>query len=120
MPLSEGSRLRLAPPVTWGGRLFVPLVRTLSISHQNGGVWLSTPVALLIGERGAWWFVSSRPRDDPGVPGGAGTASCPKMSGMRLVLEYPGSASGILPDTQVLEMIPPSVIRRFFWLHPAL
>jgi hypothetical protein len=34
-----------------------------------------------------------RPRDDPGVPGGAGTASCPKMSGMRLVLEYPGSAA---------------------------
>ena len=61
MSLSEGSRLRLAPPVTWGGRLFVPLVRTLSISHQNGGVWLSTPVALLIGERGAWWFVSLDP-----------------------------------------------------------
>jgi len=61
MPLPEGSRLRLAPPVRRGGRLFVPLVRTLSISHQNGGIWLSTPVALLIGERGAWWFVSLDP-----------------------------------------------------------
>jgi hypothetical protein len=61
MSLPEGSCLRLAPPVIYGGRLFVPLVRILSISHEHGGICLSTPVALLIGERGAWWFVSLDP-----------------------------------------------------------
>jgi hypothetical protein len=57
MPLSPRSRLSLAPPVTLGRRLFVPLVRMLTISHERGGFALCTPVALLIGEDGAWSFV---------------------------------------------------------------
>ena len=61
MPLPEGSSLRLAPPVAWGGRLFVPLIRILSFSHEKGGICLCTPVALLIGEGGAWSFVSLDP-----------------------------------------------------------
>ena len=61
MSLPEGSRLRLAPPVTCEGRLFVPLVRILSVSHEHGGICLCTPVALLIGEGGAWSFVSLDP-----------------------------------------------------------
>ena len=62
MPLSEGSSLRLAPPLAWGGRLFVPLVRILSISHERGGICLCTPVALLIEEEGAWYFVPLDPQ----------------------------------------------------------
>jgi len=61
MPLPAGSSLRLAPPVAWGGRLFVPLIRILAISHEKGGIVLCTPVALLIGEGGQWSFVSLDP-----------------------------------------------------------
>ena len=61
MPLPAGSSLRLAPPVAWGGRLFVPLVRILSISHERGGIVLCTPVAILIGEGGQWSFISLDP-----------------------------------------------------------
>ena len=61
MPFSPRSSLRLAQPVAWGGRLFVPLVRILSISHERGGICLCTPVALLIEEEGAWSFVSLDP-----------------------------------------------------------
>jgi hypothetical protein len=61
MPLPAGSSLRLAPPVAWAGRLFVPLIRILSFSHERGGICLCTPVALLIGEGGQWSFVSLDP-----------------------------------------------------------
>jgi len=61
MPLSEGSSLRCAPPFALGGRHFVPLIRILSFSHEKGGICLYTPVALLIGEGGAWSFVSLDP-----------------------------------------------------------
>jgi hypothetical protein len=61
MPLPAGSSLRLASPFAWEGRLFVPILRTLSISHEKGGIYLCTPVALLIGEEGAWSFVSLDP-----------------------------------------------------------
>jgi hypothetical protein len=57
MPLSVRARIRLAPPVTAGGRLLVPLVRMLTVSHAGGGMAHCTPVALLIGEDGAWFFV---------------------------------------------------------------
>ena len=65
MPLPAGSSLRLAQPFAWGGRLLVPLVRILSISHERGGIVLCTPVALLIGEEGAWSFVSLDPDTTP-------------------------------------------------------
>jgi len=61
MPLPEGSRFSLAKPVALGGRLFVPLIRIFSFSHERGGICLCTPVALLIGEEGAWSFVSLDP-----------------------------------------------------------
>jgi len=61
MPLPAGSRLRLAPPFAWGGRLLVPLIRIFSLSHERGGICLCTPVALFIGEGGAWSFVSLDP-----------------------------------------------------------
>jgi len=61
IPLPAGSSLRLAPPVVWGGRLFVPIIRIRSISYEKGGICLCTPVALLIGEGVAWSFVSLDP-----------------------------------------------------------
>jgi hypothetical protein len=61
MTLSTGEILRLAPPVACGGRLFVPLIRILSISQEQGGFGLCTPVALLIGEGEDWFFVSLDP-----------------------------------------------------------
>jgi len=58
MPLQPGSGLRLASPVSVGGRLFVPVVRILTISHDGGGIASSTPVALLIRDKDSWSFVS--------------------------------------------------------------
>jgi len=60
MPFSSES-LRLGPPVACGGRLFVPIIRILSISHERGGFGLCTAVALLIGEGEEWYFVSLDP-----------------------------------------------------------
>jgi hypothetical protein len=57
MQPSIRERIRLAPPVTVGGRLLVPVVRMLTMSHESGGMASSTPVALLIGEGNAWSFV---------------------------------------------------------------
>jgi len=51
------SSLRLAAPVTLGRRIFVPLVRMLTASHEWGGMASCTPVALLIGEGASWSFV---------------------------------------------------------------
>ena len=61
MPIPAGSSLRLAPPVSLEGRLFVPIIRIFSVSHERGGICLCTPVALLIEEGGAWSFVSLDP-----------------------------------------------------------
>jgi hypothetical protein len=61
MQRSTGSILRLAPPVACGGRLFVPLIRILSVSQERGGFGLCIPVALLIDEGGEWFFVSLDP-----------------------------------------------------------
>jgi hypothetical protein len=57
MPLLHRSCVRLAEPVTLGGRLLVPLVRMLTLAHERGGIASCTPVALLVGEAGAWSFV---------------------------------------------------------------
>ena len=61
MPLSSGSSLRLAPPIACGGRLFIPVIRMLSILHERGGIGFCTPVALLIEEGSVWFFVSLNP-----------------------------------------------------------
>jgi len=61
MPPSTCSSLRLGSPVACGGRLFVPIIRILSISQERGGFGLCTPVALLIGEGEEWFFVSLDP-----------------------------------------------------------
>jgi hypothetical protein len=61
MSLSSGSRLRLSVPIARGGRLFVPIVRMLSVTHDRGGICLCTPVALLMEEGGIWSFVSLDP-----------------------------------------------------------
>jgi hypothetical protein len=45
------------PAVSWGGRLFVPLIRRTCLDWGGGGVITGVPVALLIGEEGAWSFV---------------------------------------------------------------
>jgi hypothetical protein len=57
MPLLQRSCVRFASPVSLGGRLLVPLVRILTVSHESGGIASCTPVALLVGEEGAWSFV---------------------------------------------------------------
>jgi len=57
MSLPVHSILRLASPVTLGGRLLVPVVRMFSVFHARGGIAHCTPVALLIGEGGIWSFV---------------------------------------------------------------
>jgi hypothetical protein len=49
--------LRLAPPLTLAGRLLVPVVRLITLSCEGGGFASCTPVALLVGEAGAWSFV---------------------------------------------------------------
>ena len=61
MPLPPVSSLRLAPPLTVGGRIVVPVIRMFSMSGERGGCCSCTPVALLIGEGGAWSFVSLDP-----------------------------------------------------------
>jgi|WetSurMetagenome_2_1015567.scaffolds.fasta_scaffold34202_6 hypothetical protein len=61
MTLPAGFSLRLAPPLAWDGRLFVPIVRKFSLSDERGGVCTCTPVALLVGEGDAWSFVSLDP-----------------------------------------------------------
>jgi hypothetical protein len=61
MPLPPGSSLRLAPPLMWGGRLFVPVIRIFSLSGERGVFCSCTPVALLIGEEGVWFFISLDP-----------------------------------------------------------
>jgi hypothetical protein len=57
MPFLHRSCVRLASPVAVGGRLLVPLVRMLTVSHERGGMASCTPVALLVREAGAWSFV---------------------------------------------------------------
>ncbi len=61
MPPSTGSSLRLGSPITYGRRLVVPLMRTLSVIQEHGGFGLCTPVALLIGEAEKWFFISLDP-----------------------------------------------------------
>jgi hypothetical protein len=61
IPIPAGSSLRLAPPFLLGRRLFVPIIRIFSFSHERGGICLCTPVALLIEEGGAWSFFSLDP-----------------------------------------------------------
>jgi hypothetical protein len=72
MRLSVRSGLRIAPPVSWDGRLFVPVVRILAVSHGRGVIASCTPVALLIGEGDSWSFVSLEEgitQEDLGEPG---------------------------------------------------
>ena len=69
-PLPVNSGLRLASPVALGERLFVPLVRTLTISHATGGMAHCIPVALLIGEKGVWSFVPLEDGIDQGILSG--------------------------------------------------
>ena len=57
MSLRYRSGLRLAAPVFVGGRLFVPIVRMISLSHGHGGMGHAIPVALLVGEGRGWSFV---------------------------------------------------------------
>jgi len=57
MPLLHRSCVRLASPVALGGRLLVPLVRMLTVSHERGGIASCTPVAFLIRDAGTWSFV---------------------------------------------------------------
>ncbi|HTY53162.1 MAG TPA: hypothetical protein VMB35_08200 [Methanomicrobiales archaeon] len=45
------------PAVSWGGRLFVPLIRRTCMNWGGGGFITGVPVALLIREEGAWSFV---------------------------------------------------------------
>lgn len=61
MSLSSDSSLRLELPFAWGGRLFIPVIRILSIPYEKGGIGLCTPVALLIEEGSVWSFVSLDP-----------------------------------------------------------
>ena len=56
-PPAPPAQLILGPPVSWGGRLLVPLVRRVDLSRGAGGMVLGDPVALLIREGGAWSFV---------------------------------------------------------------
>jgi len=47
----------LGPAVSWGGRLFVPLIMRTCLTWGGGGVITGTPIALLIEDDGAWSFV---------------------------------------------------------------
>ena len=45
------------PAASWGGRLFVPLIRRTCLTWGGGGVITETPLALLIEDEGVWSFV---------------------------------------------------------------
>ena len=47
----------LGPAVSWGGRLFVPLILRTCLTWGGSGVITDTPLALLIEDEGAWSFV---------------------------------------------------------------
>ena len=57
IPIPAQVSLRLAPPVSAGGRLLVPLVRLSCASLGTGGMAHCTPVALLVGEGETWSLV---------------------------------------------------------------
>ncbi len=57
MGLPGNAPLVLGPAASWGGRLFVPLILRTCLSWGGGGVIADTPLALLIGDEGAWSFV---------------------------------------------------------------
>jgi len=44
-------------PVAFGERVFLPLVRDIMITYEQGAVVSVNPVALLISEAGSWMFV---------------------------------------------------------------
>ena len=57
IPIPAQVSLRLAPPVSAGGRLLVPLVRLSCAALGTGGMAHCTPVALLVGEGETWYLV---------------------------------------------------------------
>ena len=48
------AELRLQPPQVYGDRTIIPVVSELSACHDHGMMGSVRPVALLIGENGAW------------------------------------------------------------------
>jgi len=49
--------IRMLDPVAFGERVFLPLVRDIMITYEQGAVVSVNPVALLISEAGSWMFV---------------------------------------------------------------
>jgi hypothetical protein len=48
------TELRLQQPQFFGNRTIIPVVSSVSISHEHGIMGSVRPVALLIGEDGRW------------------------------------------------------------------
>jgi hypothetical protein len=48
----------LSPPVSVSNRKWYPVIRVSVRIHQQGGWFSSDPVAILIEENGAWYFVA--------------------------------------------------------------
>ena len=49
--------IRLQEPRVIGSRTFIPVVAASSVSHDRGMMGSARPLALLIGEDGAWGIV---------------------------------------------------------------
>lgn len=55
--MNASDEIRIAVPVTYGNRVFYPIVREQVIMHKNGAVVAKHPVALLMQERESWYFI---------------------------------------------------------------
>ena len=55
--MNESDVIRIAVPVTYGNRVFYPIVRDQVILHRNGAFVSRHPVALLMQELESWYFI---------------------------------------------------------------
>ena len=89
MPFPVQTSLRLAPPVSAGGRLLVPLVRISCVPLGTGGMAQCAPVALLVRERETWSFVPLEEGIDQGILTGLDLPTAPGPG-----LPEPGAGGG--------------------------
>jgi hypothetical protein len=73
--------IRMQEPIVCGGRVIVPVVRETWLVVAGGVFAGVSPVALLVGERGEWFFVSVEEGFEAGEIAGAS-------------MDGPGSAGG--------------------------
>jgi hypothetical protein len=59
--------IRIAGAVAYGDRVFYPLVREHLFMHDSGSLVYEHPLALLMQEAGAWYFIALEDGVTPGI-----------------------------------------------------